>query len=153
MALSAGYLTYRQKQIWNMKSKGLSEASIAKRLGVTRQTIHKALNVANSKVYVALKEAAKINRIKIKTIDPTNGILVGYSPDLKTKALITFSTKNGIQVWYKHRGDCEKCDQLHLCKEVLLAEARERNIQLPENANLLLPSELAELLFSKIIGE
>lgn len=153
MTLSNGYLTYKQKLIWDMKSKGSSKAHIARRLGVTRQTIHKALNVANFKVYIALEEAAKINRIKVKTIDPTNGVLVGYSPDFKTKALITFSAKNGVQVWYKHEGNCKKCDQFQLCREMLLAEARDRIIQLPENADSLLPSKLAEILLSKIMGE
>jgi hypothetical protein len=120
---------------------------------VARQTIHKALDIANSKVYMALEEAAKINKIKVKAIEPAKGILVGYSPDFKTKALITFSAKNGVQVWYKHEGDCKNCDQLQLCKEMLIAEAKERNIQLPESANSMLPSKLAEILFSNIIGE
>ena len=153
MALSAGYLTSKQKLIWGLKSTGLSEASIARKLNVARQTIHKALNIANSKVYMALEEAAKINKIRVKAIDPAKGILAGYSPDFKTKALITFSAKNGVQVWYKHEGDCKNCDQLQVCKEMLIAEAKERNIELPESANSMLPSKLAEILFSNIIGE
>ncbi|MEM3640772.1 MAG: HTH domain-containing protein [Candidatus Bathyarchaeia archaeon] len=61
-ALGTGYLTSKQKLIWNLKNAGLSEASIARKLNVTRQTIHKALDIANSKVYTALEEAAKINK-------------------------------------------------------------------------------------------
>lgn len=136
-----------------MKSKGFSEARIAKEFGVARQTIHKTLKVAHSKVYAALQEEAKINKIRIMTIDPSKGILLGYSPHFKTEALITFSVRNGIQVWYKHEGDCNSCDQLHVCKEVLLAEAKDRNIQLPENADSIKPSKLAEILFKKILGE
>lgn len=153
MSLSAGYLTSKQKLIWDLKSNGFSEVNIARKLEVTRQTVHKALNIANSKVYVALEEAAKINKIRAKTIDPTKGILVGYSPDFKTKALITFSAKNGVQIWYKHEGDCKNCDQLQVCREMLLAEAKDRNVQLPKNADSMLPSKLAETLFSKITGE
>ena len=148
-----GYLTPKQKLIWNLKSNGLSEANIARKLKVTRQTVHKALNIANSKVYLALEEAAKINRIKIKTLDPNEGILVGYSAYFKTTALVTFSAKNGVQVWYKHEGDCKNCDQLQTCKETLLAEARGRNIPLPENTKSMLPSELAEILFSRIASD
>lgn len=153
MTLSMGYLTSKQKLIWNLKSKGFSEASIARKLNVTRQTVHKALNVANSKVYIALEEAAKLNRIKIRTIDAGQGILVGYSSEFKTAAIITFSATNGVQAWYRHEGDCENCDQLQVCREMLLAEAKDRKIQLPEDANSMLPSKLADILFSKITGE
>lgn len=148
-----GYLTSKQRLIWSLKGNGLSEASIARRLKVTRQTIHKALYNANSKVYTALEEAGKLNRINVKTIDSTRGILAGYSPEFKTEALITFSARNGVQVWYRHEGDCKNCDQLQVCKETLLAEAKDRNIPLPENADSMLPSKLAEILFSKITGE
>jgi DNA-binding CsgD family transcriptional regulator len=153
MSLTTGYLTSKQKLIWDLKRKGLSEANIARKLKVTRQTIHKALDIANSKVYAALKEAATINKIGIKAMDPAQGVVVGYSPDFKTDAIILFSAKNGIQVWYKHEGDCRNCDQLQTCRKMLLVEAEDRNMQLPENANSMMPSKLAEILFSKIIGE
>jgi transcriptional regulator len=153
MSLSTGYLTSKQKLIWNLKSTGLQEASIARELKVTRQTVHKALDVANSKVYAALEETAKINRIRIEKIDPVLGILIGYSTHFKTRALVTFSAKNGVQIWYKHEGECGNCEQLQACRESLLAEARDRHVQLPENAVVLSPSELAKTLFSKLTGE
>jgi len=153
MSLITGYLTDKQKLIWDLRRKGFSEAGIARKLKVTRQTVHKSLDVANSKVFTALEEAAKINKIKIETLDPAKGILLGYSSYFKTAAIITFSAKNGVQVWYRHEGDCNNCDQFKFCKETLLSEAKERNIPLPENANSMPPSKLAEILFSKIIGE
>jgi len=148
-----GYLTDKQKLIWDLRSKGFTEAGIARKLKVSRQTVHKALDIANSKVSTALQEAAKINKIKIKILDPSKGILLGYSLYFKTEALITFSAKNGVQVWYKHEGECNNCEQIQSCREALLTEAKERNIPLPENANSMPPSKLAEILFSKIIGE
>jgi len=153
MALSNGYLTSRQKRIWNLKGKGLLQTSIARRLDVSRQTVHKALNVANAKISQALQETARLNKIRVKTVDPTNGILVGYSPEFKTTAMITFSARNGVQIWYRHDGDCKNCDQLQACRTTLLCEAEERNIQLPKNQSSMLPSQIAEILFSKIIGE
>jgi hypothetical protein len=153
MSLIQGYLTDKQKLIWDLKSKGFTEAGIARKLKVSRQTVHKALDIANSKVSTALEEAAKINKIKIKILDPPNGVLLGYSSYFKTEALIIFSAKNGVQVWYKHEGECNNCDQVQSCREALLTEAKERNIPLPENANSMPPSKLAEILFSKIIGE
>lgn len=153
MALSTGYLTLRQKRIWDLKSKGLIEVNIARRLNVARQTVHKALNVANTKISQALLETAKINKIRVKAVDPTDGILIGYGLEFKTTAMITFSARNGVQIWYRHEGDCENCDQLQACRTMLLAEAEDRNIQLPENPNSMPPSKLAEILFSRIIGE
>lgn len=153
MSLITGYLTDKRKLIWDLRSKGFTEADIARKLKVSRQTVHKALDIANSKVSIALQEAAKINKIKTKILDPAKGVLLGYSPYFKTDALITFSAENGVQVWYKHEGDCNNCDQIQFCKEALLTEAKDRNIPLPENANSMPPSKLAEILFSKIIGE
>jgi len=152
MSLSAGYLTSKQKLIWDLKSTGLQEASIARRLKVTRQTIHKALNTANSKVQTSLEETARINKIRIEKIDPSQGILIGYSAHFKTATFITFSAKNGIQIWYRHQGDCKNCEDLQTCRENLLAEARDRNIPLPENLTAALPSEFAKTLFTKLTG-
>jgi len=153
MSLSTGYLTSKQKLIWNLKNTGLQEASIARELKVTRQTVHKALDIANSKVQTSLEETAKINRIRIEKMDPVMGILVGYSTHFKTKALVTFSARNGVQIWYKHEGDCGSCEQLQTCREHLLSEAEERNVQLQENSAVMLPSELAKTLFTKLTGE
>jgi hypothetical protein len=153
MSLSNGYLTNKQRIIWDLKSTGLPEASIARKLDVTRQTIHKAIDTANIKIRDALEEAAQINKIEVKTVDSAKGYLLGYSEHFKTKAFVTFSAKNGIQVWYKHKGNCQKCSKLETCREMLLAEAKERNFLLLEDTRKLLPSQLAEALFAKITGE
>jgi len=148
--LSMGYLTPTQKQIWDLKSTGIAEASVARKLKVTRQTVHKALDIANTKIGQSLEETAKINKIKIQSISPATGVLIGFSAHFKTKALITFSVKNGVQLWYKHEGDCKNCEQLDVCKATIIAEAKDRNIDLPDGNS---PSEMADILFSKITGE
>lgn len=153
MTLSFGYLTPKQKTIWNLKNSGLQEAHIAKQLRVTRQTIHKALDTANIKIGEALEETAKINKIEIQTLDPTKGFLLGYSSHFKTQAFITFSAKNGIQVWYKHEGNCQKCNKLQTCRETLLSEAKERNFLILDETSKILPSKLAEALIAKMMGE
>lgn len=153
LTLSTGYLTTKQRQIWYLKGNGLQEAHIARKLNVTRQTIHKALDTANLKIGEALEETAKINKIEIQTVDPTKGFLLGYSSHFKTKAFITFSAKNGVQVWYKHEGDCAKCSKIDACREALLAEAKDRNFLLLDDTSKILPSKLAEALFAKITGE
>ncbi|MGA2385325.1 MAG: hypothetical protein ABSG33_02195 [Candidatus Bathyarchaeia archaeon] len=153
MTLSLGYLTPKQKTIWDLKSRGLQEAHIARKLNVTRQTVHKAIDIANLKIGEALEETAKINKIETQRIDPDKGYLLGYSSHFKTQAFITFSAKNGVQVWYKHEGDCEKCSQLETCREALLAEAKDRNFLLLDDTSKISPSKLAEALISKITGE
>jgi DNA-binding CsgD family transcriptional regulator len=153
MTLSFGYLTPKQKTIWDLKSSGLQEAHIAKKLNITRQTVHKSLDTANLKIGDALQEVAKINKIDIQTLNAQRGFLKGYSNPFKTPAFVTFSAKNGIQVWYKHEGDCEKCKKLQTCRETLLAEAKDRNFLLLDDTSKILPSKLAEALFTKITGE
>jgi hypothetical protein len=153
MTLSLGYLTPKQKTIWDLKSSGLQEANIARKLNVTRQTVHKALDVASLKIGEALEEVAKINKIEVETLDSNKGFLKGYSNHFKTHAFVTFSAKNGIQLWYKHEGNCEKCSKLQTCRETLLTEAKDRNFLILEDTSKILPSKLAEALFAKITGE
>jgi hypothetical protein len=153
MTLSFGYLTAKQKMIWDLKSRGKQEASIARELNLTRQTIHSVLDIANLKIGEALTEVAKINKIDVETMDPYRGFLKGYSSHFKTQAFVTFSAKNGIQLWYKHEGDCEKCNKLETCRAALLAEAKDRNFLLLDDTSKILPSKLAEALFAKITGE
>jgi transcriptional regulator len=153
MTLSFGYLTPKQRDMWELKSSGLQEAHIAKKLNITRQTVHKSLDIANLKIEDALQEVAKINKIDIQTVNAQKGFLKGYSSHFKTSAFITFSAKNGIQVWYKHEGNCEKCKKLETCRSTLLAEARDRNFLLLDDTSKILPSKLAEALFAKMMGE
>jgi DNA-binding CsgD family transcriptional regulator len=153
MSLSTGYLTSKQRLIWGLKSKGLQEASIARELKVTRQTVHKAISTANTRIEDSLNEAAKLNNIEIQTINTSKGFLSGYSPHFKTQAFVTFSAKNGIQVWYKHEGHCQTCASLKKCREMLISEANARNFLLTQDENQISPSKLADVLFAKILGE
>jgi len=153
MSLSTGYLTSKQRLIWGLKSKGLQEASIARELKVTRQTVHKAISTANTRIEDSLNEAAKLNNIEIQTINTSKGFLSGYSPHFKTQAFVTFSAKNGIQVWYKHEGHCQTCARLQKCREMLISEATARSFLLTQDENQISPSKLAEVLFTKILGE
>lgn len=150
MTLSVGYLTTKQRILWGLKNSGLQEAHIARKLNITRQTVHKAIDLANTKIAESLKETAELNKIEIQILDAENGFLSGYSPHFKTQAFVTFSAKNGIQVWYKHEGHCKNCSKLASCREKLVAEASERNFLLTEEVDKIMPSKLADVLFSKL---
>ena len=153
MSLTSGYLTTKQSRIWNLSANGVSESSIARKLRITRQTVHKALDTANAKVNESLRETAKLNKIRIEKIEPVKGFLTGYSAHFQTEALVTFSAKNGVQVWYRHEGDCRNCEQLRTCRDTLLAEAKDRSIPLPKDSEEIMPSEYAKTLFMRITGE
>lgn len=153
MSLITAYLTSKQRLVWSLKSEGHTEASIGRKLNIKRQTVHKALNVAKKKIHQSLEETAKLNNIEIETVSPTQGYLTGYSPHFDTKAFVTYSSKNGIQIWYQHEGDCKKCGRAKVCRETLLEEARERKLVFAKDVSQMSPSELAETLFSMITGE
>ena len=87
MTLSSGYLTAKQKMMWDLKSSGLQEASIARKLGVTRQTVHAALDTANLKIGEALQEVAKINKIEVEIMDSNRGFLKDTAVTSKPKRL------------------------------------------------------------------
>lgn len=153
MSFQFGYLTPKQRKFWRLRFDGLTQADISRKMNVTRQTVNKAINAIDSKVGKALLEAAQLNRIEITRMDPKKGFILGRSPTLALATLITFSDKNGVQIWYKGEGTCSECERLNSCKEKLLTEAKARSILLPSNAETIQPSKLADLLFKKIMED
>jgi transcriptional regulator with XRE-family HTH domain len=153
MAFRFGYLTPKQRKYWGLRRSGLTQAEISRKMDVTRQTVNKTFIAIDSRVSKALLEAAQINRIETTRLNQERGYLLGRSPNLGLDVLITFSERNGIQVWYKGESGCSECTRLESCKETLLMEAEERGIQLPGKADDLEPSKLADILFKKIIKE
>jgi transcriptional regulator len=152
LALSGGYLASRQLKIWDLRRKGLREASIARDLNISRQAVHKAVDSANSKVSQALLETAQLNKMRVEAVDPATGVLKGYSSEFRTSVVITFSAKNGVQIWYKHEGNCTNCDRHEQCKQTLLEEMKERNITSLFRVNSTSPSEMAAYLIQKLTG-
>ena len=153
MGFRFGYLTPKQRKYWGLRRSGLTQADISRKMDVTRQTVNKTFMVIDSRVSKALLEAAQINRIETTRLDQEKGYLLGRSPSLGLDVLITFSERNGIQIWYKGESGCSECTGRESCKQTLLIEAEDRNIQLPEKVTDMEPSKLADLLFKKIIEE
>jgi len=130
---------------------GFSQSEIGRRIGVSRQAVYNALNTALRKVELALKHVADANKIEIRYIDPTNGILLGFSPSTNNRVIITFSVKHGIHVWHYENPDCSRCKFVNKCRKILFDEAKERNITLSPEERKLPPSKLAHLIFSRVI--
>lgn len=153
MSFQFGYLTPKQRKFWGLRRRGLTEAQIFREMAVTRQTMNKTFNVIDSKVSRALLEAAEINRVEVRRVNSEGGFLLGFSPMFGMEVLVTFSERNGIQVWYRGEGGCSQCSWLRSCRQKLLTEADERGIPLPKNVEALEPSKLSEILFKRITEE
>ena len=153
MSFRFGYLTPKQRKYWGLRRSGMTQAEISREMDVTRQTVNKTFIAVDSRVSRALLEAAQINRVEISRVDPEKGFLVGRSPSLGMDVLVTFSDRNGLLVWYRGEGGCSECSWRSHCKQNLLIEAEDRGIPLPEAAEDMEPSKLADILFAKIMEE
>jgi len=149
MSVHSGYLTPKQVRIWGLRRRGVRQAEIARRMGVLRQGINRAVLSIDTKVGKALVDAAELNKLDIRSIDPVNGILEAYSPAYKVPAIVSFSEANGVQLWYLYEGKCLDCDRRQACRNMLEAEARERGIELTNQDKELTPTLLAKKIFSR----
>ncbi len=147
MSVISGYLTVRLFAIWDLNRGGLAQTSIASKLGITRQAVNQALQEASEKVTRALTETAVINKIMAESIDPFQGILIGWSREFSVKAVISITKRDGMQVWYEHVADCIHCNRFDSCHGYLMRYAKERNLRLSKEEKKLVPSKLAQLLF------
>ena len=135
-----------------MFSRKIKQSEIAQILGVTKQTVNKSISIIERKISRSLYEAAKLNRIVIKSIKPLKGVLIGYSPEFKTDVVIFLSAKHGLQIWYKIKHVCKTCESYDECKRILLDEFEARGIKLSEKEKSSEPNKLAELLFNYLLG-
>jgi DNA-binding CsgD family transcriptional regulator len=149
--LPQAYLTERQLEIWSHRLRGLSKAEIGRRLGITRQAVYDAEGVMLGKIEAALRDSAEANMIEVRYVDPAKGVLLGFSPAMRNRVIVTFSASNGVQTWHYDHPDCRKCKLVERCRRRLLAEAEEREVQLSLKEGGLPPSKLAHAIFSNII--
>jgi DNA-binding CsgD family transcriptional regulator len=150
----ASPLSHKQKTVWSLISKGLSTAKIAEKLNATRQFVNQTKLSAEAKLSTTLLDVAQANALQITKLYSREGILLGYHPALKRKAILTYSTNYGIKVWYWHDNPEEVTDRAFLdqTRQYLIDIAKERSIEI-EGANTIHPAKLAHLVFSKLIPE
>ena len=155
---SSGMLTSplspKQKTVWSLISAGLSVSAIAYKLKTTRQYINQTRLSAESRLNITLLEVAQANNLQITKLYPKEGVLLGYHPALKRKAILTYSTNYGIKVWYWHDNPEEVTDQTFLkqTRQYLIDIAKERGITVQDAANIH-PAKLAHIIFSKLVPE
>ncbi|MFW9995534.1 MAG: hypothetical protein ACFFD4_26085 [Candidatus Odinarchaeota archaeon] len=123
---------------------------IAENKAITTASVSKSLKEANSRIDDLLRNTARSNKVQLELISPKLGYARGYAPALKMRVYITYSPVNGIQVWYDHEGECEMCEELNGCRQALILEFRERNLEVPPET--MRPADASALLFKKIEG-
>jgi hypothetical protein len=150
----ASPLSQKQKTVWSLITKGLSAVAIAEKLNTTRQFINQTKLAAEARLSTTLLDVAQANDLQITKLYPKEGVLLGYHPALKRKAILTYSTNNGIKVWYWHDNPEEVTDQnfLNQTRKYLIDVAKERGIEV-EGVDKIHPAKLAHIIFSKLIPE
>ncbi len=139
-----------QIEIWSLRRTQLLGKEIAEKKQISKAAVSKALKGANERILAILENAATMNKIQIEIISEELGFVRGYSCLFNVKAYITYSPINNVQVWYDHKGTCERCEEFVECRRLLLQEFKERKLSIPNPT--LRPTELGEVLFKKLEG-
>jgi len=147
-------LSQKQKTVWSLITEGLSAATIAEKLNTTRQFVNQTKLAAEARLSTTLLDVAQSNHLQVTRLYPREGMLLGYHPALKRKAILTYSTNYGIKVWYWHDKPEEVTNEefLKQTRIYLLDIAKERGIKVKE-AEKIHPAKLAHLIFSELIPE
>jgi hypothetical protein len=109
---------------------------------------------AEAKLSTTLLEVARANDLQVTRLYPKEAILLGYHPALNRKAIVTYSTRHGIKVWYWHDNPEEVTNEefLRQTREYLLDLAKERGMAVENVANVH-PAKLAHVIFGKLVPE
>ena len=147
-------LSQNQKAVWSLICKGFSVTKIADKLNTTRQYVNQTRLTAEAKLATTLLEVAQVNDLQVTRIYPKQAILLGYHPALKRKAIITYTTRHGLKVWYWHDNPEEVTDEafLNQTRQYLMDIAEERGVEI-EHVEQIHPARLAHMIFSKLVPE
>ena len=137
----------RQFEFWKLKRGGLPNINIARSFNISKQAVSRALITMEERIENTLLEMARANQIEVGKINAKRGILFGHSVPLNAGAIIFVSAKHGMQVWYKHEGNCGACTRYTQCIELLWDFADEMKLKLEKTDD---PTKLADELFEKL---
>ena len=147
-------LSQSQKTIWALLGTGLTVTKIAEKLKTTRQYVNQTRLTAQTKLATTLLEVAEVNNLQVTKLNPQQAILLGYQPELKKQAILTYTTTHGLKMWYWHNNPDEITDTTYLnqTRQYLIDIAKERGLEIPD-ADKIHPAKLAHLVFCKLIPE
>lgn len=140
-------LNDRQFEFWRLRRSGILSIDIARLFNISKQAVSKALLTMDDRIEKTLLEMACANQIEVEKVNLGRGILFGHSVPFNTSAIIFVSAKRGMQVWYKHEGNCGACTRYAQCIELLWDFADEMKIKLEKTDD---PTKLADELFEKL---
>lgn len=140
-------LNDKQFEFWKLRRSGLPNMNIARLFNISKQAVSKALITMDERIENTLLEMAHANQIEVETVKSERGILFGHSMPFNTSAIIFVSAKHGMQVWYRHEGNCGACNRYTNCIELLWDFADEMKIKLEKTDD---PTKLADELFEKL---
>jgi hypothetical protein len=140
-------LNDKQFEFWRLRRSGILSIDIARLFNISKQAVSKALLTMNDRIENTLLEMARANQIEVEKVNLGRGILFGHSAPFNTSAIIFISAKRGMQVWYKHEGNCGACTRYAQCIELLWDFADEMKIKLEKTED---PTKLADELFEKL---
>jgi hypothetical protein len=140
-------LNDKQFEFWRLRRSGILSIDIARLFNISKQAVSKALLTMDERIEKTLLEMARANQIEVEKVNLGRGILFGHSVPFNTSAIIFVSAKRGMQVWYKHEGNCGACTRYAQCIELLWDFADEMKIKLEKTDD---PTKLAEELFEKL---
>jgi hypothetical protein len=140
-------LNDKQFEFWRLRRSGILSIDIARLFNISKQAVSKALLTMDERIENTLLEMARANQIEVEKVNLGRGILFGHSVPFNTSAIIFVSAKRGMQVWYKHEGNCGACIRYAQCIELLWDFADEMKIKLEKTDD---PTKLADELFEKL---
>jgi hypothetical protein len=140
-------LNDKQFEFWRLRRSGILSIDIARLFNISKQAVSKALLTMDERIENTLLEMARANQIEVEKVNLGRGILFGHSVPFNTSAIIFVSAKRGMQVWYKHEGNCGACTRYAQCIELLWDFADEMKVKLEKTDD---PTKLAEELFEKL---
>lgn len=140
-------LNDKQFEFWRLRRSGILSIDIARLFNISKQAVSKALLTMDERIEKTLLEMAQANQIEVEKVNLRRGILFGHSVPFNTSAIIFVSAKRGMQVWYKHEGNCGACTRYTQCIELLWDFADEMKVKLEKTDN---PTKLADELFEKL---
>lgn len=144
----------KQKAVWSLVLKGFSVSIIAEKLSTTRQYVNQTKLTAEAKLSSTLLDVARVNGLQVASVYPKAGLLVGFHPGLKRKAVVTYSSTHGVRIWYwfDNPEEVQNKEFLNQTRTYLLDLAKERNIDAKDAAQIH-PARLAHEVFSKLAPE
>jgi hypothetical protein len=142
-------LNDKQFEFWRLRRSGILSIDIARLFNISKQAVSKALLTMDDRIENTLLEMARANQIEVEKVNLGRGILFGHSIPFNSSAIIFVSAKHGMQVWYKHEGNCGACTRYAQCIELLWDFADEMKVKLEKTDD---PTKLAEELFEKLRG-